>query len=118
MFHDVGKITIPPDGVVSMFSFRFPCKGMVWEASIRLLGVPLNSGLSVVATANGEQIFKGLWPDGYPLLKMPDKMQVDDKTFLSIQLSREGGEEDIVVNADLAYLFQEHARAEVQRPAR
>ena len=116
MFHDVGSITIPPDGSVSIFSYRFPCAGRVREASIRLIGVPLNAGLSVVATANGKDIFNAPWVDGVPLLKIPEAMPVDEYTFLAVTVSRNGGEDDIEINGDITYMFQEHARATVQRP--
>ena len=116
MFHDVGKITVPPDGSVSIFSYRFPCSGRVREASIRLLGVPLGSDISVVVAANSKEIFNSPWVDGYPMLKIPDTLPVDEYTFLSVTLSRKGGDADIVINADIAYIFQEHARATVQHP--
>ena len=116
MFHDVGKITVPPDGSVSIFNYRFPCSGRVREASIRLLGVPLGSDISVVVTANSKEIFNSLWVDGHPMLKIPDTLPVDEYTFLSVMLSRKGGDADIVIGADIAYIFQEHARATVQHP--
>jgi hypothetical protein len=116
MFHDVGKITVPPDGSVSIFHYRFPCAGKIREASIRLLGVPLNAGLSLSATANGAEIFSAPWADGLPLIKIPDNLPVDEYTFLSVSLSRKGGDVDIEIGADIAYVFQEHARATVQRP--
>lgn len=116
MFHDIGEITIPPDGSVSVFNYRFPCAGRVREASVRLLGVPLNAKLSIVASVNGKQIFTAAWTDGLPMLKIPDALPVDEYTFLSVVLSREGGEADIFIGADIAYIFQEQARATVQRP--
>lgn len=116
MFHDVGKIDIPPDGSVSVFNYRFPCVGRVREASIRLLGVPLESGISVSVTANAKEIFAAPWADGIALIKIPDMLAVDEYTFLSVVISRVGGKEDIAINADITYLFQEHARATVQHP--
>ena len=116
MFHDVGKITVPPDGTVSIFSYRFPCAGRVRDASIRLLGVPLKTGLVVSVAANGKEIFSALWPDGQPMLKIPDTLPVDEYTFLSVSVTRNGGSSDVVIGADIAYIFQEHARATVQHP--
>jgi hypothetical protein len=116
MFYDVGKVAVPPDGTVSVFSYRFPCAGRVRDASIRIAGAPLNSGLSVAVSANGQNIFSAPWPDTHAILKVPDALSVDEYTFLAVSLSRAGGVENMEVNADIAFIFQEHARAAVPRP--
>lgn len=113
MYHELGEIEIQPNASVGVFSYRFPSKGRVREASIRLLGVPLGVELHVVATANGEEIFDAAWDLGKPLLKIPDNLNVDEYTYLAVSLSRKGGADPITISADIAFLFQEHRRASV-----
>ena len=94
----------------------------IMQFVIRILGGALRAVLktsrteSLSATANGAEIFSAPWADGLPLIKIPDNLPVDEYTFLSVSLSRKGGDVDIEISADIAYVFQEHARATVQRP--
>jgi hypothetical protein len=118
MFHDIGKITIPHDGVVTIFQYRFPCAGEVRNASLRLLDAPVGAGIEVHGVVDGEIMFNIPWGDRALLLRFPESIRVDEFTYLSVQLARPNAAGSIDVHADITYLFQESPRAAVQRPVR
>lgn len=118
MFHDAGRVTIPANGAVTVFQYRFPCVGQVRHASIRLRDVPANADISVSVVVNGESLLSQPWMGGSPIMKLQDALIVDEYTFLSVRLSREGGDESITASADIAYIFQESPSAPVQHPVR
>jgi hypothetical protein len=118
MFHDIGRVIIPAEGTVPIFQYRFPCNGVVRHATLRLQGVPRSSRISVIGVIAGEEAFSVPWDESSPLMRFPANIPVDEYTFISVRLARVGGEEEINVGADIAYLFQEQPRAQVQHSVR
>lgn len=118
MFHDAGRVSIPTNSRVTVFQRRFPCVGDVREATMRLRNVPDGAGIVIHVIINGEDVFEQAWSDKAPLLRFPKSIVVDEYTFFVVQLSTVDQVEPVIVDADIAYLFQDRPRAKVQPPVR
>lgn len=118
MFHDSGTLTIPPDGTVTAFHYRFPRRGLVHSASLRIMGLPKNESIIVGIVLNGDEISRIPWDHAKDILHLAEALAVDESMPLSVNLHRTGGEGNANADVDIAYLYQEVNSAPVSDTTR
>lgn len=118
MFHEVEQVELRPNSTVTAFGYRFPTSGVVRMASLRIKNKPKAMLLFISILLDGTVLSRVPWDDMRPLLHFPESLTVDETMSLSIQIERLGGDSVATADVDIAYLFQETARAAVQPDAR
>ena len=113
MFFDVGPITVPSNGSVKVFEQRFPSSGNITKASLRMRNMPENSFAIVELSLDGELVAAIPWDDKKEIIRIPDKLPIDDTVTVRINVRRANQREAVSASADIAYLFQETLRATV-----
>lgn len=113
MFHDIGEVVLSPNTVTNVFHYRFPTTGRLREVSARILSAADIGHVIVEVLIDGEPKYAFPITNFTGVVKLPGIIPVDEKTLVSVQISRGNGNSDVKAQMDIAYLFQEVSRAQL-----
>lgn len=103
-FVDCGEILVPANGSVKAFTWRFPTKGVVEDASIEIKDMADGSGL-MVHCFYGDELVNGFSVPSAGVYRV-GSIPVNSEDSVAIHLVRHSQEEDIPVSMNLAFTFR------------
>lgn len=104
MYQDCGECLVPSNGSVKFYTVRFPRAGVVSDISVNTEGIPSGANVDVVLMDGESNEILRCPAVGFTT---PARHAVPANVQFSLWLSQTDGQEDIMVAADVAYVFQE-----------
>lgn len=105
IYHDCGEVMVPSNGEVKIYERRFVRPGFIEYPSINVSGLHENASVFIRAT-DGEQSVTLEYPIKDGRNDMPSIPVDTDKKF-SVWLLQNDAESQVVIDVDVAFVFQE-----------
>jgi hypothetical protein len=108
VYHDAGVVSVPVDGYASIYERRFARPGAIEFPSIYLTNVPDGVKLGIEILQDNEKVYEqdiaGAGKNEFASVPV----SADHK--YSVWLVQKEGKQDILLNADISFVFQESSR--------
>lgn len=108
VYHDAGVVSVPVDGYASIYERRFARAGAIEFPSIYLTNVPDGVKLGIEILQDNEKVYEqdiaGAGKNEFA------SVPVDSDHKYSVWLVQKEGKQDILLNADISFVFQESSR--------